>query len=294
MAKTSYIVLSPEQSDLFYKNLKSGDRFTFSKIVLKKTIFSRKAIKGLRARSFLPMIAEAWNSFSEAEKEAWKVAGVASNMKGYNAFVKDKSIRIKNAIAGNATPTVLHQSWCGFLEIEAPATEIQLIQFHPHTYWVSRKVAGKKGMYEPVEVIEDLSLPLKVSCSYKSNLVSTGAGSFARLFARVRSSYQGEDRFTDCTLDFSLVSDWANIEETLSSVVGHIISYNLYIHLYNVRGLFLCDNIKAEHSGQNWVRDTQCNDIDQAFTRAFFQVPKHWVATIINDGGEFGTLYPED
>ena len=294
MAKTSYIVLTDEQKSLFYKHLQSGDRFTFSKINLKKTIFSRKSVKGLTARSLLPQISEAWNLLTPTEKEAWENAGVACDMRAYNLFVKDKSARIKNDIAGNATPSILHQAWCGYLELEAPATEIKLTQLHPHTYWVSQKVAGKKGMYEPVAVIEDLALPLKVSCSYKSDLISTGDGSFARLFARVRHSYQGVDRYTDLICELDLSSGWVSIENTLSSVIGQLISYELYIHLYNVRGLLLCDNIKAEHSGQNWVRDTYCDDIDQAFTRAFYQIPKNWVALTLPDGSEFGTLYPED
>lgn len=294
MAQTSFITLSPEQKDLFYRDLQSGDRFTFSKINRKVTITSRKSVKGLTARSLLPQIAIAWNLLSAPEQLAWKTAGVVCNMKGYNLFVKDKSIRIKNVIAGNATPSILHQAWSGYLKIEAPATEIELTQLHPHTYWISRKVVGKKGMYEPVQVIEDLSLPLKISCSYKTALTSTGAGSFARLFARVRSSYQGVDRFTDLVCELSLTSGWTEIDNTLTTVIGHIISYELYIHLFNVRGLLTCDNIKAEHSGQNWVRDTFCNDIDQAFTRAFYQIPKNWVAVTLPDGAEFGTIYPED
>jgi hypothetical protein len=294
MAKTSFIVLTDEQRILFEKNLQSGDRFTFGKVCRKKVFFSRKAVKGLTARSLLPQIAEAWNSLTPTEKDDWKTAGAVCAMRAYNAFVKDKSARIKNDIAGNATPSILHQNWCGYLTTEAPATEIKLTQLHPHTYWVSQKVAGKKGMYEPVQVIEDLALPLKISMSYKSDLISQGAGSFARLFARVRHSYQGVDRYTDLICELSLSTGWVSIDNTLSTVIGQLISYNLYLHLYNVRGTLLCDNIKAEHSGQNWVRDTYCNDIDQSFTRAFYQIPKHWVALTLPDGADFGTIYPED
>lgn len=294
MAQTQFIQLTPEQELVFYKSLESGDRLTFGKINVKSTFLSRKKKAGLTQKSMLPVCAEAWNLLTPTEQEAWKSAGVVCNMKAYNLFVKDKCARIINGISGNATPSDLHQVWVGSLKIEAPATELKITQLHPHDYWVSQKVAGKKGMYAPVRVTEDLSLPLKISCSYKSDLTSTGTGSFARLYARVRSTYQGVDRYTDCPLEFDLSSGWAYLENTISSVIGQVISYALFIHLYNVRGTFLCDNIKAEHSGQNWVRDTYCDDIYQAFTRAFYQIPDHWVPLILPEGSEFGSIYPQD
>jgi hypothetical protein len=292
--QTSYIQLTDEQKDLYYKNLKSGDRFTFSKIVRKKVFFSRGAKATLSSRSLLPQISSAWNALSPTDKEAWDSAGVVCDMQGYNAFVKDKAIRLQNGISGNATPSLLHQNWVGCLKIEAPATELKIAQLHPHTYWVSQKVVGKKNMYEPVVVTEDLSLPLKISCNYKSDLVSQGAGSFARLFARVRTGSQGLDLFTDLVCELDLSAGWKNVEATLSSVTGYLISYELYFHLYNVRGTLLCDNIKAEHSGQNWIRDTNCDEIERTFTRAFYQIPAHWVAVTLPEGAGYESVYPEE
>jgi len=60
-----------------------------------------------------------------------------------------------------------------------------------------------------------------------------------------------------------------------------------------LQGDLYFDNIKAEHSGQNWVRDTFCNDINQAFTKAFFQVPKHWIADVIEEGANFESIYKD-
>jgi hypothetical protein len=149
-------------------------------------------------------------------------------------------------------------------------------------------------MREPVIVTEDFNLPLVLNINYKSNLVSQGAGSFAKFYAEVRSSYQGIDRFAVCEIPFDLVADWKAAEATISSVLGYVIGYTLYIHLYNVRGTLLIDDVKTTHDAQNWTRDPFCKDIYQPFTKAFYQVPKHWIAVEIPVGSGFGSIYPDD
>ncbi len=292
MARTGFIDLDPADEDLFFSNLTAQNRFTSARVTRKVAFFSRRRVKGLTARSLLPQIAEAWNLLTDQQKTDWGLAGAKMGLNGYRLFVQDKSARIKNDIAGNATPSLLHQSWVGFLSVEAPATEIKIAQFHPRSYWVSAPVVGKKGMRSPVVVTEDLALPLEIELNYKSNLVSQGPGSFAKYYAVIRHSYQGIDRFTNLEIDLDLVANWKNAKVDISSVRGYIIGYTLYIHLYNLRGTLLCDNIKATHSSQNWVRDTYCKDIDQGFTHAFYQVPKHWVFIEDPAGASFGTIYP--
>lgn len=325
MARVSFIDLDPEEEDLFFSNLTPQDRFTSPRITQKVVLISKKRIKGLTQRSLLPQVAEAWGLLTAEEKSDWGDAasaakacsnpsslildnaffgqatfGIAyfgknvfsSSLDGWRLFVQDKIARIKNGLSGNATPSLLHQSWVGYLYIEAPATEIKIAQYHPREYWISQKVYGKKGMYSPVEITEDFSLPLDLSLSYKSDLVSQGAGSFAKFYAVIRSSYQGVDRFTNAEISLDLSTDWKSATVTLPTVQGYVIGYTLYFHLYNLRGTLWCDNISAVHSGQNWVRDPYCNDLFEGFTRAFYQVPKHWVYVENPAGSEFGSIYP--
>jgi len=292
MAKTNFIDLDPEQEVLFYKGLTPSDRFVFGKVSRKTLFVSRKRVAGLTQKSLLPQISELWAGFSEEEKTAWSDAGAERNLNGWRAFVADQCARIKNDIAGVATPSLLHQDFVGHLIVESPATKIKIAQYHPNKYWVSQKVYGKKGMYEPVIVVESFALPLTLSINYKSNLVACGANPYAKFFATIWSSYQGVDRFTDVEIPFDLITDWKNDTSVLNSVIGHTIGYTLYIEINDLRGTLYCDNIKATHSGQNWVRDTICKDIDQGFTRAFYQVPKNWVAIDLPDGSWFGSVYP--
>ena len=115
--------------------------------------------------------------------------------------------------------------------------------------------------------------------------------SFAKIYARFWHSYQGLDRYTDLEIDLDYIDDWKNVENTLTTLSGYVIGYDLYIHLKNLRGTLYIDNVKAEHSGQNWVRDPACRDINQGFTRAFYQVPKNWSGVIAPASSWFESFY---
>ena len=293
MAKVSYLDMLPAEELAFYKNLQPGDRFTHSHVRNKNVLFSRKSVRGLTARSLLPQIAEAWNLLSPAEKTAWSNAGAVRGLNGYRLFVADKSARIKNGLSGNATPSLLHQSWFGALTVTAPASELKIAQLHPRSYWVSQPWRGHKGMRVPVLVTESFLLPLVLSLNYKADLTSVGDGSFAKLYADVWYSYQGQDLIQRLTVPLDLSSSWKTATATLSSLSGIVIGYTLYFHLYNVTGTLYIDNVKATHSTQNWVRDTYCDDIEQGFTKAFYQIPDHWVAVTLPDGADFESVYQD-
>jgi len=293
MAKTTYVDILPTLEEAYFSGVQSSDRFVFSRIIKKTALLSRKKKKGLTLRSLLPQITALWNGFSSSEKEAWTLAGAENDLNGFRLFVQDQSLRIKNEMPDTATPSTLHQSLVGNLHIEAPASELKIIQIHPHFYWVSKKVKGKKGMYEPVLVTEDLALPVKISLNYSSNLTSAGGGSFAKFFARFWHSYQGADQYTELEIPLDLVSAWKHAETTLTTLLGYVIRYDLYFHLYNLTGDLYIDNVKAEHSVQNWVRDPWCKDINQGFTRAFYQIPKHWAGVIVPDGAIYDSIYKD-
>jgi hypothetical protein len=294
MAKTTYVDIPAGQEDNYYSGLNQNDRFLFGRIVRKDTLLSRKRVVGLTQRSLLPQIAVLWNALSDAERLAWKNAGAKCNLTGWRLFVQDQCIRIKNEIAGVATPSLFHQSWVGQIHIEAPADEIKIAQLHPRFYWVSRKVVGRKGMYEPVKVTEDVTLPLKIGLSYKSNLTEVSSPTFAKLYVSVWHSYQGENLYYEHAINLDYIHGWQTVEATLSYLSGYVVGYNLYIHLSGLTGDLFFDNVKAEHSVQNWARDPACVNIDTTFTRAFFQVPKHWVAITLPEGAEYDSIYPSD
>ena len=293
MTKVSYVDILPGLENQYFKGLRSDDRFVFSKIAKKIGFLSSKRKKGLTQKSMLPAVSALWSVLIDEEKTAWSDAGAECGLNGWRLFVQDTCARIINDIAGVATPSLLHQSWIGNLHIEAPASEAKIIQIHPHFYWVSQKIFGKKGMFSPVLINEDLALPLKISLNYSSNLEAINGASFAKFYARVWHSYQGADLFTDLEIPLDLVSDWQHAEATLTSLIGYVVRYDLYLWISGLQGDLYFDNIKAEHSGQNWVRDPFCKDVNQGFTRAFYQIPKHWAGITLPSGAYFESVYKD-
>jgi len=309
MVRVSYVDILPGLEEAFFTGVKSSDRFTYSRLIKKQAFYTRKSVAGLTARSMLPEISAAWELLSGAEKLAWSNAGAECNLNGWRLFVQDKSLRIKNEMAGVATPSLLHQSLVGNLHIEAPATELKIIQIHPKFYWISQKVIGKKGMYEPVLITEDLALDFKISLNYKSELTEVSPPSFAKFYVRFWHSYQGADQYSDFEIPLDYAAGWKNAEATISlfgvgpygysdfgtesELLGYYIRYDLYFHLKGLQGDLYFDNVKVEHSAQNWARDPFCNDINQGFTRAFYQVPKHWAGVIAPDGAIYDSIYKD-
>ncbi len=294
MAKTSFLLIPDELRDLYFSGLQSGDRFILTRVRVKNGILSREKVAGLTRRSYLPAISVIWRTFSPAEKATWKAIDPTTSPHGWRTFVSDQAKRIKFGISGTATPSALHQSVVGKILIEAPATEIKLTQPHPSSYYVNRKITGTKSQFEPVLVSEPFSLPLSLSMSYKSDLVASGGDPFAKVFVRIRHIYQGENIDTDLVLDLNLSNAWASISDSVSAVIGDVVFYDLFIHLHDVRGTLLLDKLLVEHGGSRWARDPFFKNMDQDFTRSFFQVPKHWTPEIISDGADFDSIYPDD
>lgn len=292
MSKTGYIDLTEAQEEAFYRVLTPGDRFIAPRVRRNVTLLSRRRKKGVSQRSLLPACSQAWASLTDEQRTAWGVAGAYSGLNGWRCFVRDYCYRVVNDLPGIATPSNYHQGLVGQLSVEGSADELKLIQPHPNFYYISKKIAGTKNMYSPTPVTERLVLPLQIGITYKSDLELTEGDGYAKFYAIVRRLYQGRNIDQVLEIELDLESDWQTVTATLSFILGQYTSYSLYLHLYHVRGILLVDNIKAIHSGHNWVRDPSCQDIHQDFTRAFYQVPKHWSALIIPEGSFFESVYP--
>jgi hypothetical protein len=293
MAKTSYIDLTPELEETYYSDLQPGDRYTFSRIRRKNTLLSQKSKKGISQRSLLPEIAAVWAGLSEADITAWKNAAAVSNLTGWRLFVQDYCARRVQVLPGIATPSLLHQSWVGQIHVEAPATAARIVQMHPHYYYVMKKVLGTKSMYSPTLVEEDLYLPLQIALSYNSNLAAAGPDPYVTFYAEVWYSYQGQNLKHYLEIELDLVSDWKEVTATLSLLESIVVRYDLHIELHDVQGDLYFDNVKAIHGGVNWVRDWTCKDINQGFTRNYYQIPKNWAAEIAPEGVQFESVYKD-
>lgn len=291
MAKISYVNVPAGLQDKFFLGLAPTDRFNFPHLSVKNPYLSVKRKKGLSQRSLMPQVSELWASLSSEEKTAWANAGHECGLSGWQDFLAEQCARIKNQISGTGTPSTLHQGFVGNLHIDAPADGIWIAQFHPNTYWVSRKVAGTKAQYAPVLVNENIALPLTISCNYKSELAQVGDYHDTFFYAILQYSYQGVTRSVTANVTLDLTHDWVHVSAPVPAINGYIVGYTLYFFLGGVTGDLYFDNVKVEHSGQNWARDPHCKNINQGFTRMFFQVPSHWVPLDLPTGSFLQSIY---
>lgn len=292
MAKIGYLDIIQPDEELFFNGLQSGNRYQYSRIRKKTTLLSQEKIKGLTQRSLLPQISELWSALSSAEKTAWTNAGATCGLNGWRLFVQDCCARMKIGLTGVATPSLLYQSKVGQLHIASPASSIQIVQLHPASYYVYKKIAGTQSQFQSVQITEQFSLPLTISLNYKSNLTAVGGSPIVRFYAEIWYRYQAVDLSSFLQIDLDLSHDWQHVEITSGVLQTTIVGYNLFFELSDVRGDLFFDHPQAIHNGQNWVRDPFCTDIDQEFTKAFYQIPKHWAPVILPDGSEFGSVYP--
>jgi len=291
MAKTSYVDIISELEPTYFAGLRPGDRYTFSRVVKKNIFISRKSKKGISAKSLLPEISVAWANLTQNQKDLWALCGGVSNLNGWRFFVQDYCARKVNGLSVPGTPIYEAQCWVGKMHIEAPADELKIVQLHPHFYYIYRKITGTKSMYAPVLINEAISMPFQFRFTYKSDLESVGAGSFAKAYIEFWYSYQGRNLTHELEINIDLQSDWAQWTNAIEELKTIIVGYKIVIHLYKVRGDLWFDNVKAIHSGQNWVRDWTCKDINQGFTRNYYQIPKHWTAEIAPEGSLFESVY---
>lgn len=294
MVKIANLILPPELEEDYFKTMKPADRFTYSRVVKKPLIVSRKRLQGLSQKTLLPQVSQLWNDLSQNDKEAWNEAAEASFMKGYRLFVQDTCYRLSHGIAGMATPDNMHQCYVGKITIEEPATQIALVQIHPSCYYVLKKVTGTKAQYEPKQITEYFSVPITIKLNYKADLTAVTENPICAIFAEIYSSYQGIDRIDACQIDLDLTTDWKSASETLTTTQGYFISYSVKIYLENVQGELLFDDVQIVHNSQNWARDPKCNKIETTFTKAFYQIPKHWAPISLPDGADYGSVYPEE
>lgn len=291
MAKVRYLSIPLGLEQAYWSGLQPGDRFTFSSIRVKDLFLSRSRLKGLTQKSLLTSLAPVWQALSDAEKSAWVSAGTFAKLSGFKAFVLDTAARKRAALSGYATPNNLYQGTVGRIEVESPATGLQIEQSHPLTYFVQKKVPATRSQYTPVQVTENFSLPLEIAISWHTDLTALGGDARARFFVVIYSSYQGQTLETILEIPFGMSDDWQRASASISSVKGLIRGYSAFIEVFNARGNLYFDDVSISHNTQNWARDAQCLNISQAFTKAFFQVAKHWFATNISDGADFGSFY---
>lgn len=294
MVKVSGVVIPPEWAELWAKVVGIGDNRVHGVARKRGYLPSRRRVVELTTKSLLPQIKVAWDSLSLAQQAEWKAAAAVTGLNGRNLFTQDMSYRLKYGISGIATPSLLHQYKVGRIEIAAPAQKVELTQYHPAEWYVSKKMRGNTTVREDIRITEKLLLPLTIGASFRSNLVAVGLDPQVKFYATIYSSYQGRTIETEVGFDIPLTSDWTSETATATEVIGIARSYDLHILLNDVRGWFEWDNVKAIHTGTNYARDPRCSDVNNELSVANWQIEKSWEETFLPVGSAFDSVYPAD
>lgn len=291
MANVTFQVIPPEFDFFYSKALKQNERFLTSSVRRNPLFSSISRKKGLTQKSLIPVLAPVWAGFDSTTQTLWNDCGAVSDYSGFKFFIQDTSYRIKNALTGYSTPSLYYQSKVGRIHIDSPDTGAFLAQLHPYSYYVLSKVRGTRNQYEQKKIVESFAPPIDIKISYSSDLVSAGAEPFAKFFIDVESDYQGtvHHNIVECVFDLS--TGWATLTATLEHYKGYAKGYTAYILINDCTGDLFFDNIEINHSGHNWARDFRCNDINQEFTHAFYQVPKHWIPLILDTNSYYDSFY---
>jgi hypothetical protein len=282
-----------QQRDRFILGVAQSQRRELSRA--KKRELSRTAIihSPMEGRgSLFKYLSPYWRALTDMEKQVWRDAAVPSGLTGWTLFISDNAARIKNSLTFPVPPSDLWQVRAGRLVIEAPASEIILQQIHPQKYLVAQKIPGTPWKQRLVEIAETFGFPLTLAIRYKSDLTPEGGTQSARYYARVWTSYQGQDVYYDFEIPFSESTDWTYEEIEATVPRGIIIGYTLFLEIVGYRGTLMFDNIRAIHGGTNWARDPRCDDISKTFSKAFALVPPFWVPVSLPSGASYSSIFP--
>lgn len=292
MAKTQTIEIPDELTELFDKSIERGDRFVYGTVQAHKSELSRKGKEKLKAKGLFGFLSLLWATLDDEDKDTWADAGDPSGLTNWQLFISDNAARLRNDLSLAVPPSAKWQVRTGYLDLADGATQIKLVQKHPLSYWIAQKIAGKPWKRELVKITEQLSLPLRIGLSYKADLTASGSNPSAQFYARVWSSYQGVNRYTDLEIPFSAQTDWVIEEETLSSVIGYLIGYEIIFEIEDYEGVLFFDNLIVEHSEQNWARDPRADNVDKVFEKGFAVVRPFWVPEVLPSGATYQTVYP--
>lgn len=303
MAKTQALEIPDELKNLYNASLEKRDRFALGVLQghrrepskAQKKLLKRSAIINSPQEgrgSLFKFLSPLWRGLTPTQKGVWADAGAIMRLSNWQTFISDNAARIRNSLTLEIPPSELWQVNTGYIKIESPASEIILKQEHPLDYWVAQKVVGQSWKKELVLLRETFTLPIDLEIRYKSSLTAEGGTQRARYFARVWTSYQGEDIEIDFAIDFNPSTDWTFATVETSALRGIVIGYTLFFEIVGYRGELFFDNIRAIHGGTNWARDPRCNEIDKTFTKAFAVVPPFWVPVSLPAGASFTSEFP--
>lgn len=227
----------------------------------KRRIFSRTQKAQIASQSVMAEVNLAWDDLTTEEQEAWRLAGEATGMNGFNLYTQDKIYRIQHNLTGNATPSLYHFYKYG--KITAPEGGGTIIY---------RQSSG----YSPTGTVT-------MEINHKSVLTADGA-SPNTLKMIYRYWYGDSESPTEVeeVMNLPIDTDWRTETHTFTCTGTPINGFELDFELIGVKGYFYFDNVQAYDLEDSYTDDLHCNN-----------VTKYWRGIIVPEGANIETIYTD-
>jgi len=257
--------IPPENYDAFVKACRIVNHFSGLKIDKKEITYRKRNFASLKDISNAGGCGSLWWALTEQQRADWYDAAYWTNMSGWDLFFLDTSYRLANGINGVATPSLMHQYLVGKINIESPASSITIYK-----------------RYTGIPSVE-----VSFASNVKVDLVSVGAGSYARMTVRVKTGYWLDDiedwEIIDYVWDLTEFTDWDYVSDFYD---GGFVGENyveFIIDVYNMRGIVYVDGFELWVNSENIFIDYQCDNFQSNFIG--YSVPA---------GSSFLSVYPPD
>ena len=253
------ITLPAGMEIIYNKAIRMYDISVLCNVGKNPQFFPRKKFYTLKEITYLFQIAYAWGLFSDDTKDEWNFAANVTGQHGYNLYVQDKSYRIKNAIGGNADPSIYHQFKVGHLNIASPASSALITQY-------------KKTR---------VNFPASFELCYKTALTADGANPYVRLKFTWTRYYMGQNIESTEVIELPLSSGWDKRKKDITQDKGIRGKWRLELELNDCYGDIWFDNVFVQYSGEIQTLDPYCLEVD-----------KFWERTDLLEGVTLETIYP--
>jgi hypothetical protein len=260
MAKTQFTTIGGGLVGADKANLRRYRAFDQSSVAKRRIKYTREEKKNLPSFSLLPQISDAWNLLSSPVKIDWDNAGAVIGLSGYRLFVQDKSYRLMNSLAGNATPSTIHQYLVGKLTIPEGAGDTKFQQ------------SGN----------DIFTFPATLFLSAKTDLLSDPAnGEYVKVSFVYAYDDGGGPMEESKVIDLPLSSGWTDYSEVLTLKTGLLGPWSLEIETHAVKGVLLFDNLYVVSAGGVITNDGSCK-----------RVSKRWQLLLSPAGVSILSVYP--
>lgn len=255
--------LTNDQSkiDLLEKSIKIRDRYGTTRMDRKDVVWRKRNYKDFEIESQMDPAALLWDVQGDDTRALWNAAGAACGLTGYQLWLQEVGYRLLNDIPGIPTPVTSHQFKVLQYDLGVVPEYFRIYQTHMAEYSLLLPIVGKKNAKQVVTIIETLTSPLLVEFDYFSDLEWTAGTFLFRVWVQIVGTKSGVPKTDNFFVSLNEYANWERFSHEFVFDFDTVSYYFVIVHGSDYSGIFRIDNVKIEHSGQNWAFDPSCMEV---------------------------------